>query len=134
VREIKFRQWIGGEFHYWGVGINGRSFDGPAHGLRKNTERVETTPHDQYTGLKDKNGVEIYEGDLLLVRETRVSEVVFLQEAGCWDLVLRNVLSSLPVGAVSPASWKYSAEVVGNVHENPDLLRPLGDWRKQAET
>lgn len=79
----------------------------------------------QYTGLKDRNGVEVFEGDLAMVRECRVCEVIFHQEAGCWDLKLVNVVSSLPVGAVSPASWKYHALVIGNIHENPELLEDM---------
>ena len=77
----------------------------------------------QYTGLKDKNGVEIYESDLVLVRDVRVCEVIFHKHAGCWDLKLVNALSSESIGSVSPASYKYHAEVIGNIYENPELMK-----------
>lgn len=76
----------------------------------------------QFTGLQDKNGVEIYEGDLVLVRDTRICEVIFHKHGGCWDLKLVNVLSSESIGSVSPSSYKYHVEVIGNIYENPDLL------------
>ena len=77
----------------------------------------------QYTGLKDKNGVEIYEGDLVLVREARICEVIFHKDAGCWDLTPRNIISSVSIGSVSPASYKYHAEVIGNIHQHPELIK-----------
>lgn len=83
-------------------------------------------PVVQYTGIKDRNGVDIYEGDLVEVRGIRLCEVIFHKEAGCWDLNLLSCKSSLPIGAVSPASWVYHAEVVGNKHENPELADSYG--------
>jgi len=77
----------------------------------------------QYTGLKDKNGVEIYEGDLLIVRTVRVCEVIFHKEAGCWDLLPRNIISSGDIGAISPSSYQYHTEIIGNIHSNPELLK-----------
>ncbi len=77
----------------------------------------------QSTGLQDKNGKDIYEGDLLMVKDSRICEVVFHSCAGCWDLTPRNIISSLPIGAVSPASYEYHTEVIGNIYENPELLK-----------
>ena len=80
-------------------------------------------PLMQYTGLEDKNGAEIYEGDLVLVREARICEVIFHKDAGCWDLTPRNIISSVSIGSVSPASYKYHAEVIGNIHQHPELIK-----------
>lgn len=124
MREIKFRAWDGKKIIY-SLLINfddedvswlDQELGGGNRGDWKSEGLME------FTGLSDKNGLEIYEGDLVLVRETRVCEVIFHKDAGCWDLVPRNIISSVSIGAVSPASYKYHAEVIGNIHSNPELL------------
>ena len=55
--DIKFRQLVGGNWHYWGY-IDG-CFVGPITNQQRNPVNC------QLTGLRDVNGVEIYEGDLV---------------------------------------------------------------------
>ena len=78
---------------------------------------------EQYTGLKDKNGVEIYEGDVVAVVDPFsikgvLHEVVYYN-AAYWFRPLKRL--NVERGD-SPIAGAFSGcEVVGNIHENPEL-------------
>ncbi len=148
-REIKFRAWsekynvmfrVGGfsnmnyplddEYNY--VTIAGPS----PEGMLDATPRMTTIDLMQYTGLKDKNGVEIYEGDVVrkvpeewpskldedprtleqyLHDMSRVSVVEYQRDRFCLvrDEQYKDRISGGQHGSI---------EVIGNIYENPELL------------
>lgn len=70
----------------------------------------------QFTGLLDKSGKEICEGDLVRYGDEDVSEIVWAKHVACFQLC-----HSDGVCADSPLPQK-ECEIIGNIYENPDLL------------
>ena len=116
-----------GEVEYFDDSINYR-FDHFCTGADEDVEFMQST------GLKDKNGVEIYEGDVINCRNSfrnpmtgsgsisinRDFKIIFENgefKAKGFDIRLKNILS-------------YS-EVIGNIYENPELLEDTKNETKR---
>ncbi len=78
----------------------------------------------QYTGLKDRNGKEIYEGDILRVEYYRKPYLV--EVAWCLDgYSLRNPKSKAWFISSKNLSMIEKSEIAGNIYENPELLKEV---------
>lgn len=67
----------------------------------------------QFTGLHDKNGKEIYEGDIVQFQT--------FPKIGIVDYIAPKFLAKL--GAESNSLQGYEVEVIGNIYESPELLK-----------
>jgi uncharacterized phage protein (TIGR01671 family) len=126
-RELKFRVWNLKRkemFNLYGISkdyIWKDTLDGVGcHGSPDYRGDVEVM---QYTGLKDKNGKEIYEGDILGDRSDEDSDKIIvkyeeMENCGCCS-------NHSGIGFNfnrNPYTVKEDYEVIGNIYENPELL------------
>ena len=77
----------------------------------------------QYTGLIDKNGREIYEGDIVRIDDLGIGIVDY--EEGRFAMRRREERFCWPVYCRIDHS-PFVPEVIGNIHENPELLEVRG--------
>lgn len=81
--------------------------------------RLDLTRPQEFTGLHDKNGKEIWEGDV--VRHHRGDNVVEWQnEFGAWNMNYGGAVVDQEAGPYDP----QDIEVIGNIYENPELINP----------
>ena len=135
MREIKFRAWdknkkefLKEDYGFWILG-NGSIWYRESWNNRKLATHLEI---QQYTGLKDKNNKEIYEGDAYFVWFCDVSQkdfngvIEYSTIQGCYGL--RNLDKShnifLPFNDKHFTINGFSMnKKLGNIYENPELLK-----------
>ena len=88
----------------------------------------------QFTGLTDKNGKKIFEGDILPIEDEIIAVVIFkdgcfrLEEyglSGAWtESGFDECGGGWDIIECSPIDWysTYDMEIIGNIHDNPELL------------
>lgn len=112
---IKFRSWD----------KETKTMNGMAEIYRNRNQEIELHPRDeniilmQSTGLKDKNGKEIFEGDIVLVLDSPYT-VFYDNERGSYRLKPHD--DRWNVDYMSNFSHGGNFEVVGNIYENKEYL------------
>lgn len=148
-REIKFRVWIGNDMEYNVVaGRFGVFYVNPENGngldpkdsaslTPCNTKYPDDIPLMQFTGLKDKNGKEIYESDIVeWTSKFKGTEIptppkrgqIQYNDQGCvfhiiYELNGIHYYKELNADTGGEDYSMTSIEVVGNIYENPELLK-----------
>ena len=123
MRDIKFRAWNSVLHEYRTLDMNsgkqnlGMGFEA-MEGIGSNITTIYHSFGDvmeQYTGINDKNGVEIYEGDIV-----KVVSQYWGQLGNKYEVTFES--GSFLVPTTTLYAIKGSVVVIGNIHENADLL------------
>ena len=122
MRDILFRgkrldngEWVEGDFVHSVYKIGDTCVGTYRNSLWMHQVRPSTV--GQYTGLNDKNGEQIFEGDILTVDGEDGFFVLEFQED-----TARFVMSGDSIVVDFDNFWSYEVEVMGNIHDNPELL------------
>jgi len=145
MREIIFRgkriennEWVYGDLiqlgqsaDYWyimPIGVSGEMYEDEPYPFRENDvmcrcalSKVNPDTLGQYTGLKDKNGKMIFEGDLCYYFDSNCDEddgglKVVYEYGGYWLKGDGFAISFCQINT------NTDVEVIGNIHDNPELL------------
>ena len=120
MREIKFRAWDGEKMIYF-------DFDDIYGGKFEDSTTISSLELQQFTGLQDNNGKEIYEGDVVKwghAREWSIENPIRIAEVKINpDIQFHSQVGVFKFGNFAYAdSIDKDLEVIGNIFENPDLI------------
>ena len=122
MKEIKFRAWDKtlNKIHCWSVIENHFTFE----------ELLDDNFFEamQYTGLKDKNDIEIYEGDIILVNVFMSKHVTGLVAFDRGSFCVTGNFEGWGYDCNTTNFWEMSTngneyKVIGNIYENPELVK-----------
>lgn len=128
MREYKFRgkrldnsEWVEGYFHKIdNYNDHKKAYIMPRYASTLYSYEVDPETVGQYTGLKDKNGVEIYEGDIVYIPQWKSKYKIVFKD-GMYKCQGRSEFSLIT------ANGEISCEVIGNIYDHKHLLNLPGE-------
>ena len=141
MREIKFRQWMGNRFSYWGFLDKPKCFASPSSSNQFGGLSGLNTTHQQFTGLQDSKGVDIYEGDVVQFTywwfdgneaESELTGTI-IYDSGCMSFAMEGIKNKEWLRHVGGdddttafAFFNFDEAdftVIGNIYEDKDLIK-----------
>ena len=130
IREVIFRgkrtdngEWVKGYLYITHIGAHEiGSYDAEIN-IERFTFDVIPETVGQYTGLTDKNGVKIFEGDIVhCVSKLDSADMVIIFECGQFRMILAEKYHEYQTNVGYYDINCFAKEVIGNIHDNPELL------------
>ena len=131
MREIKFRgkridtvEWVYGDLienqgrYYIYYATSDTTLENEDDTIIVLAEEVDPDTVGQYTGLKDRNGKDVWEGDLLS-SDGIVCEVAYDEYLASFHLIIDKIKGRVPLGDMMRS---FEFQVIGNRWDNPELL------------
>lgn len=120
-KEIKFRAWDKKKMINWEELLKYYSDGGSDYDLHAIFSGDEHLELMQYTGLKDKNGKEIYEGDIVRCDEN-VANTFGIDVVSEVKYIMGSFYAGTTTFYLVNTNGVYRGEIIGNIYENPELL------------
>lgn len=132
MRKIKFRakrlydgEWISGDLHLHTPFPH-------IHSTRGDKAKIDRNTICQFTGLRDKNGKDIYEGDIISHKYTIGPQCCFSEEEINYIGFRQSECKFIVVCANRHHDlyepYNIYIEVIGNIYDNPELLKSFKSW------